>query len=218
MKDEAVKKGTGRSLAEWYAVIQKAGWADASHKQIADFLHERHDVSYWWAQEITVEYEKHIGRRKPGQTQDGLFQIGVSKTINAPAADVWKVLQSRWGISLLTDSAVAEGIARDNSSASAPDGLGALEFLKGKSVSGIRLSTTTFESGSHVRMQWQRPDWSNHSILQVRVMPKTESKTILSFHQEKLPTQHDRREMREYWQHVAGLICKSISNTNAKKK
>jgi hypothetical protein len=73
---------------EWFKVIQQAGMAHASHKQIADFLCENPIISSWWAQEITVEYEKHIGRRQLGQIQDGLYQIGVSKTIDASAAVV----------------------------------------------------------------------------------------------------------------------------------
>lgn len=212
MKDETVKKGTGRSLVEWFKVIQKAGRTDASHKQIADFLHESHAVSFWWAQEITVEYEKHIKRRELGQTQDGLFQIGVSKTIDAPAVEVWKVLQSQWGIRLLTTTAYSGGIKGYNNNATVPASLGILESLDGESSSGIRVLMTTYEPGSHIRMQWQRLEWPTHSILQVRVTPKTESKTILSFHQEKLPTQEDRRLMRVHWQQVAGLINKAISN------
>ena len=61
-----IRKSTGKSLDEWEAVIHEAGIADASHKEIADFLHEANGVSYWWAQAITVEYEKRIGRRITG--------------------------------------------------------------------------------------------------------------------------------------------------------
>ena len=85
MNDQTLKKATGSAKAQWYEIIRGAGKAEASHKEIADFLHQAHEVSRWWAQEITVEYEKHIGRRVLGQTQDGAFQIGVSKTIGASA-------------------------------------------------------------------------------------------------------------------------------------
>ena len=94
MTSEAIDKGTGRPLEEWYGVIRDAGKGVASHKEIADFLHEVHEVSYWWAQEITVEYERFIGRRVHGQTQDGKFQIGVSRTIHAPVADVWTLVEA----------------------------------------------------------------------------------------------------------------------------
>jgi uncharacterized protein YndB with AHSA1/START domain len=38
------------------------------------------------------------------------------------------------------------------------------------------------------RLQWQPPEWSSHSILQIRLTPKAEGKTTISFHQEKLPS------------------------------
>jgi uncharacterized protein YndB with AHSA1/START domain len=225
MNDERVKRATGRSRPEWFAAIREAGKAEAPHKEIADFLHAVHDVSSWWAQEITVEFEKHIGRRVIGQTQDGLFQIGVSKTIAAPAEKVWECLQSPWGIGLIVAAADHSESAPEDDSASAqepaaaraageddsfPRHLQSLEHLEGQSRSGVCVSTTTFEHGSHVRMRWQSPDWPEHSILQVRLMPKDESKTVLSFHQEKLPSQEARAQMREHWARVAAAIAASL--------
>jgi len=142
-----------------------------------------------------------------GQTQDGLFQLGVSKTINASAAVVWKCLQSQRGISLITSAAsVGAGDHRDGD-ASTPVGMDSLESLDGESPSGIKVSTTTFEAGSHVRLRWQRPYWQAHSILQIRVTARSDTKTTLTFHQEKLPSLADRGELREHWQRVARLIA-----------
>ena len=57
------------------------------------------------------------------------------------------------------------------------------------------------------RLQWQPPEWSSHSILQIRLTPKAEGKTTISFHQEKLPSPEDRRVLREHWRRVASLIA-----------
>jgi hypothetical protein len=211
MKDDTVKNETGRYLAEWFKVIRQAGMAHASHKHIAAFLCEKSDISSWWAQEITVEYEKHIGRRKLGQTQDGLYQIGVSKTIDASAAVLWERLQSQWVISLITSTLNGEEITGDSHTAAAQAGLESLHSLDGESASGIKVHTTIFKAGSHIRMRWQRPHWSTHSVLQIRVLPKSETKTIISFHHEKLPTQRDRQQMQEHWQHVAVLVADGTS-------
>jgi uncharacterized protein YndB with AHSA1/START domain len=215
MNDQAVERATGRSLAQWFDAITRAGKEEAPHKEIADLLHDRHGVSAWWAQEITVEYERRAGRRVLGQTQDGLFQVGVNKTIDAPAAQVWGFLQSPAGLALLAadpegpvgSSPVGGGERRGPS---LPSGLRTLEALDGSSPSGVHLRTTTFEAGSHVRLQWQRRRWARRAILQVRVTPKTEAKTLLSFHQEKLPSEEDRREMREHWRRVAREIAASL--------
>ena len=35
----------------------------------------------WWAQGITVEYERARGLRAPGSGRDGLFSVGASRTV-----------------------------------------------------------------------------------------------------------------------------------------
>ena len=128
-----------------------------------------------------------------------------SRTIAAPPRRVWDFLVSAEGIDLITSDP-------DVDLASLPvapgrDSFESLESLEGQSPTGIRIATTTFEPGSHVRMRWQRPRWQAHSILQIRVIPKSETKTILSFHQEKLPTRDDREELRDHWRRIAEAIA-----------
>lgn len=213
MNEQTLEKATGCSKSEWYGIIRGAGKAEASHKEIADFLHEAHGVSRWWAQEITVEYEKHIGRRVLGQTQDGSFQIGVSKTISAPTGRVWNLLQSAEGIGLITsDPAVDQ---RSLPAEPRPESSNALASLQGQSADGIRVETTTFEPGSHVRMRWQRPGWQAHSILQIRVIPKSETKTTLSFHHEKLPSRSDREELQLHWRRIAEQMAELLAGEDS---
>jgi len=216
MNDQTLQQATGRSKSEWYEIIEEAGKAEASHKEIADYLHEAQGVSFWWAQEITVEYEKHIGRRVLGQTQDGSFQIGVSRTMAASAARVWDLLLSAAGIGLITsDPAVDLPAPPAEPGLKSSKALESLESLEGQSASGIRVATTTFEPGSHVRMRWQRSRWRAHSILQIRVTPKSETKTTLSFHQEKLPSRDDRDEMQSHWRRVAEVLEELLAGGNA---
>ena len=207
MNEQAVQKATGRTLEQWCSLIRDSGKAGAPHKQIADFLHQTHGVSFWWAQELTVEYERRAGRRVLGQTQDGLFQVGVSRTIEASAGAVWRLLQSPRGIGLIT-AAPGEHPALDpGASASGQTGLKSLEHLDGRSPGRVRVLTTTFQEGSHVRLRWQLPGWTSHSILQVRSTPKPGSRTLLSFHHEKLPSEGERRQMREHWQEAAEAVA-----------
>jgi len=211
MNEQTLAKATGRSKSEWFEIIRGAGKGDASHREIADYLHRAQDVSSWWAQEITVEYEKHIGRRVLGQTQDGLFQIGVSKTIMAPVDTVWNLLQSARGISLITEDPDTDSPPGQPVS----DSLKTLNALDGTGLTGIRVATTTFEAGSHVRMRWQHPEWPAHSILQIRLTPKSETKTTLSFHQEKLPSRDARDRMQLHWRRVGQVISEMLANPNS---
>lgn len=72
---------TGRSRAQWYALLDDAGAAGWDHKQMAAWLVETHDVDGWWAQGLTVGYEQARGLRLPGQRPDGTFEASVSRTL-----------------------------------------------------------------------------------------------------------------------------------------
>jgi hypothetical protein len=82
--DDAVRNATGHG---W-----DAGADRMDHKAIALWLQDEHDVPGWWAQSVTVEFERRIGRREPGQTQQGDYQVSVSRTVPSSldgALDAW---------------------------------------------------------------------------------------------------------------------------------
>lgn len=80
ISDAAVQAKTGRAWAEWFALLDTEGAADLTHPQIAAALQNRHGLSGWWSQTVTVAYEQARGRREPHQTTRG-YQVGVSKTV-----------------------------------------------------------------------------------------------------------------------------------------
>ncbi len=80
MSDEAVKARTGKNWAAWFGALDKAGAAKLKHSQIAELLHEKHDMPGWWCQMVTVEYELARGLRVRHQTATG-FSVSASKTI-----------------------------------------------------------------------------------------------------------------------------------------
>ncbi|MFK0084851.1 hypothetical protein [Glutamicibacter sp. NPDC090743] len=83
----AIAKATGIEWDQWCAKLRAGGADQLTHKQIAElaFTHmpPTVDTPGWWAQSVAVAYEQHIGRRLPGQSQDGTFQGSVSSTIDA---------------------------------------------------------------------------------------------------------------------------------------
>jgi hypothetical protein len=75
---------TGRSYSAWFAELDEWGATDRPHKEIAAWLRKEQAVPGWWAQNITVEYERARGLRAVGQGRDGFFSIGATKTIAVP--------------------------------------------------------------------------------------------------------------------------------------
>ncbi len=90
MSDEAVRKATGKDWAEWASTLDDAGAASWPHKEIAAWVHETHDgVSGWWAQSVTVAYERFRGLRDVGQRRDGDYEVNKSKTFAVPVERLW---------------------------------------------------------------------------------------------------------------------------------
>ena len=82
--DEAMIRGSGRSHAEWFALLDAWDGTARRHPELARWLRETHAVPGWWAQNITVAYERARGIRRVGQMADG-FQVAVTRTVGADA-------------------------------------------------------------------------------------------------------------------------------------
>lgn len=99
--DDALKKETGKDWQEWKTALESWGAAEKSHLEIAKYLTDEVGLNSWWAQGITVGYERMIVRRAVGQMNDGSFSASVSKTINANinrvhAALVDELTRNQW--------------------------------------------------------------------------------------------------------------------------
>ncbi|MBM4235545.1 MAG: hypothetical protein FJ152_03625 [Firmicutes bacterium] len=81
LTDKAVEKATGKGWDEWFSILYQEEADKLQHKEIALLLSKKFGVDGWWAQSITVEYERHLGKRQVGQAKSGTFQTAVSKTM-----------------------------------------------------------------------------------------------------------------------------------------
>lgn len=94
IKSESVINGTGRSWEDWFKLLDDLGAKEWTHKEMAKILHQDHGVSTWWAQTLTVEYERKIGRREIGQNCKGNFQASASKTLPGTMDQIFLQWQS----------------------------------------------------------------------------------------------------------------------------
>jgi hypothetical protein len=89
--DAAVVERTGKSWAEWIAVLDRAGAAHMRHLEIEQHLTGRHALSGGWAQMVAVGYEQAKGLREPEERADG-FAASVSRSFDVPVEmlfDAW---------------------------------------------------------------------------------------------------------------------------------
>jgi hypothetical protein len=99
--DEAVKAKTGKVWAEWFKILDKAGAKKWLHKEIAAYLHDEQKISSWWAQMVSVAYERERGIRQKFQKCTGEFSASGSRTLAVPLArayEAWtdETLRQRW--------------------------------------------------------------------------------------------------------------------------
>ncbi len=90
VSSDAVARRTGKSWAQWFALLDAAGAAELDHKGIVAVLAQRHGVGPWWQQMVTVAYEKARGMREHQPSEEG-FQAGVSKTLELPLAKLYRL-------------------------------------------------------------------------------------------------------------------------------
>ena len=83
VSDEAIRRGTGKGWDEWFRLLDGWGATARTHAEIARHLAEEHGVGGWWAQSVTVGYERARGIRAVHELADG-FSVNISKTFAVP--------------------------------------------------------------------------------------------------------------------------------------
>lgn len=96
VSDAAVLAKTGKSWAQWFAQLDRAGALEWDHKAIARHLADSYPLGGWWSQMIAVTYEQARGLRDKHERSDG-FSIQRERTIAAPADRIWAEAKSlKW--------------------------------------------------------------------------------------------------------------------------
>lgn len=88
--DRTVRDRTGKSWADWVRTLDAVDAASMPHKEIAKLVAEDPEVTDWWAQGITVGYERIKGLREFGQRRGGSYDVNKSKTLPVPIAELYR--------------------------------------------------------------------------------------------------------------------------------
>ncbi|MBW3538368.1 SRPBCC domain-containing protein [Candidatus Parcubacteria bacterium] len=197
ISDAAIQRATGKTWREWFALLDAAGADRMSHKDVARWLQEQKLIeSGWWAQSVTVEYEKARGLRVLGQTKDAGFQIGVQKTLSISPEAAWRLIISGEGVGAWLGSTDSK-----------------LTFMPGetyRTVDGTSGQIRTVSEGTKIRLTWQPPDWPQPSTLQIYLLPAG-SHTSVRFHHEMLAGPEQREQMRRHWRGVLSELERLVS-------
>ena len=88
-RDEVLVARTGRNWQQWVRLLDAADATKLTHGDIARLLNTKYHVDGWWAQTVTVGYERIKGLRAHGQRLDGTYEASKSRTFNVPVATLY---------------------------------------------------------------------------------------------------------------------------------
>ncbi|TLP79389.1 DUF4287 domain-containing protein [Nesterenkonia sphaerica] len=166
--DETIRAKTGHDWQEWVALIDAGPGRDAGHTAIATWVGEEHGVPGWWAQGVTVGYERITGRRLPGEMPDGTFTISRSKTIGLEWTQLRGLLDDPAARSALLPAMIADerskpGVKAPKFTLTDPEtrtGLGVLQFSSVPAKAGGRLTVTHEKLSSPERAEAWKQFWA----------------------------------------------------------
>jgi hypothetical protein len=99
--DAILKEKTGCTWERWVHALDRVEAYNWPHREIAKYVVEKYQTPGWWAQTVTVGYERIKGLRAVGQRRDGGFELNKSKTFAVPLSRLYRAWsdsrsRSRW--------------------------------------------------------------------------------------------------------------------------
>jgi hypothetical protein len=160
--DATIKAKTGCTWERWVGALDYLGAKEMSHREIAALVNKKYKVDGWWAQTVTVGYERIKGLRARGQRRDGTYEASKSRTFDVPVTTLFEAwadasVRRRWldGESVKVRTATAPKSMRLGWS----DGsIIAIGFqAKGKSKSSVAVQHTKLpdrETADRLKQYW----------------------------------------------------------------
>jgi hypothetical protein len=99
--DAVLKARTGCTWERWVKALDRVQAYTWSHGEIVKHVHEKYAIPGWWAQAVTVGYERIKGLRAVGQRRDGSFEATKSRTFAVPLVRLYRAFhdartRARW--------------------------------------------------------------------------------------------------------------------------
>ncbi|HEX9751080.1 MAG TPA: SRPBCC family protein [candidate division Zixibacteria bacterium] len=184
ISDGTVKSATGKSLKQWYAILDKFGADKKGHTAGAAYLHNSHDLSGWWSQMVTVRYEQDRGLRAVGQRMNGRYEVSIQRTIAAAQKQAYAAftdpkLLSKW----FTTKARID--LRPGGRYSNSD--------------GDQGEYRTVTPPRRVRFTWENEKHCPGSLVEATFTPSGKGKVAVRIQHTKLPDAKGRDDMRMGW-------------------
>jgi hypothetical protein len=143
LSDAKSRERTGHGLDHWFEVLDRFGGTAKGHTACARHLYADHNVDGWYAQGITVAFERARGARAVNQRCDGEYEVAVSKVLTTTTTDLIagltnKTTRGKWARDVDPALTKALGRALDHPTSKGfvvrPDGQGRFRYKWGSTT------------------------------------------------------------------------------------
>jgi hypothetical protein len=185
VSERRVRELTGHGLDHWFEVLDRFGAVEKGHTAAARHLAEEHTIPGWYAQGITVSYERARGVRAVNQRCDGEYEVSISKVLTAGTNDIVRALSEdalrrRWTKSV--DPQLARALA---------------ESLDSPSSKGIVVRA---DGQGRYRYKW------DDTVVQLYLYPKPGGKVSVVVTNSKLPNSSMVEARRAQWRDALAAL------------
>lgn len=179
---DAIKAETGRSMAEWFALLDAFGGPGKGRREIGNHLYDHYKLDPWWIATLNIEYEASHGLREKDGRAKG-YTICATKSIKAPAQDCFDAFASAGALDRWLGDAHA------------------VEFRDGgelRNADGNVASIRKINPGKAIKLTWIQADAAADTPVEVKLQPSGAKTTVMITH-DRLQTRAEADGLRRAW-------------------
>lgn len=180
--DATARRETGRTLGEWFAILDTFGGPAKGRRELGNHLYADHKVDIWWVSAINVAYEAHHGVVEKDGKGKG-YTICATKTVKA-APEACQAL--------LADTAAFDRWLGSGHRGDVVDG-GRLE-----NADGNRATIRKVNPNKVMRLVWEQPEAGAGTPVEIKLQPAGAKTTVMVTH-DRLQTREEADGFRRAW-------------------
>lgn len=195
--DATAKAATGRTLGEWYALLDANGGPEQGRRAIGNLLNDSYHVDRWWISTINIGYEAAHGRvEKDGRAKG--YTICATKAIKADASTCF----AAFATAAVLDRWLGSGHA--------------LDFVEGGSLvnaDGNRARIRKINPGKKITLVWEQTDAAPGTPVEVAFQSSAGKTTVMITH-DRLQTRADADGLRAAWGEALSRLKASLEGAS----
>ena len=182
LDDASAKADTGRTPAEWFALLDAFGGPGKGRREIGNHLYDTYKLDPWWIASLNISYEAHHGLREKDGRAKG-YTICATKSIKATPQQCYDAFASATAL----DRWLGPGHA--------------LDFKDGGSLrngDGNTASIKKLNPGKAIKLLWTQADAATDTPVEVKFQPSGAKTSVMVTH-DRLQTRADADGLRRAW-------------------